>query len=187
MEITPVINKDKPHLGGNILGGDPGTYCPAIWDYLIDTFQPKSIFDVGCGEGHLINYFYDKGIKVRASEGLSENINNARLKSCIIEHDYTQDVLKPIKVDMTISCEFVEHVEERFIQNYLPQFCACKILVFTHALPNQDGHHHVNCQKAEYWITLMSYFGFKFMFEESKTARSLTTQPLWKTVLIFKK
>jgi len=31
----------------------------------------------------------------------------------------------------------------------------------THAVPGQAGHHHVNCQPAEYWVEKLATRGFR--------------------------
>ena len=36
-----------------------------------------------------------------------------------------------------------------------------RIVAITHALPGQGGHHHVNCQPAEYWIEKMAARGYR--------------------------
>lgn len=185
-----VVDTENPHLGGNVRGGDPRCDDHGVWDYLIDTFKPKTICDVGCGEGHLMSYFVRKGIYSNGVDGLQDNKDNAvvGVGESIYIHDYTKGIQPVvIPVDMTVSCEFVEHVEEKYIPNYLPQFCACKTLVFTHALPNQAGHHHVHCKSDKYWIDLIKSAGFELLVEETEHARSLVQNSFWGTLLIFKK
>lgn len=178
----------KPWLGGNILGGDKDTYCPELWDFLIENFKPKSIMDIGCGEGHLMKYFYEKGIDVQGIDGLPANKQNADkdISGAITIHDYTKGFYLSDKKDMVLSCEFVEHVEELFMGNYLISFMNCDTLVFTHAKPEQPGHHHVNCQSDDYWISVMEIFDFK-LHELTDNARALGKDTLWDTVLIFQR
>ena len=54
----PQIKDGQDHLGGNINEGDPYTYCPTVWNYLIDRFCIKSVMDLGSGRGHCANYFF---------------------------------------------------------------------------------------------------------------------------------
>jgi hypothetical protein len=184
-----VFDPENPHLGGNIYGGDSRCEDHNVWDYLIDRFKPRSVCDVGCGEGHLMKYFFDRGILVYGVDGLRENQQYAweYFGLQIMVCDYNKGVCLPVEVDMTIACEFVEHVEAKYIHNYLPQFCECKHLVFTHAVPGQQGHHHVNCQSDEYWIDLLTKIGFTWLEEETMYARSLVNASFWGTILIFKR
>lgn len=178
----------KPWLGGNIQGGDPMTFCPPVWDFLIEKFSPQSICDVGCGEGHLMEYFLHKNIAVTGIDGLPENKLNGVpcVKDRIIIHDYQERYPEPLFYDMVLSCEFVEHVDEEYCINYFDQFQKCKILAFTHAMPDQHGHHHVNCQNDMYWINMMSILHFNYLGNETRLARKLAGETFWNTVLIFK-
>lgn len=185
-----VFDPFQPHLGGNIKGGDKRCEDHDVWKYLIDHFYPGSICDVGCGEGQLMLYFQKRGIVAYGVDGLKENQLNSDplVKDHFLIWDYNKGVQPLIfPVDLVISCEFVEHVEEQYISNYLPQFLACKYLVFTHAVPNQNGHHHVNCQTDQYWIDLMIGNNFEFLVEETTFARSLVKNSFWGTLLIFKR
>ena len=185
MEV--VINKEYPHLGGNILGGDPNSWHPFVWMYLIYKFSPSSIFDMGCGEGHLMSYFHDKGINVYGSDGLLQNKKSSpnRIRDYMQIHDYNKGAMEPVPVDMTISCEFVEHIEAKYIKNIMPQFRSSKVVVFTHAVAGQDGYHHVNCQDDGYWIRLMILKGFRYEKTSTTLARVIAGDSHWKTILIF--
>lgn len=188
---TGVIYDDaRPWLGGNILGGDVRCFDEGVFEYLIERFKPKSIVDVGCGEGQLMEYFHNRLIDVYGIDGLEDNIMNAdrSVRDKITLHDYTEGQLDPIDTDMVISCEFVEHVHKRFAVNFLPQFVYCNVLAFTHAIEDQQGYHHVNCENDPYWINLMTSLGMVYLKEETVEARSLVTEGyFWSTILIFKK
>ena len=185
-----VYDIERPWLGGNIAGGDDRCQDNAVFDYLIERFNPKSIIDVGCGEGQLIEYFHDKGLIVIGIDGLEHNkdVASNSIRDKIIIHDYTKGLLEPIDTDMVISCEFVEHVHKRFLVNILPQFVYGNVLVFTHAVENQEGYHHVNCENDPYWINLITSLGMIYLEKETGEARGrVGPNSFWGTVLIFKK
>lgn len=183
-----VYDEANPHLGGNIKGIDPHTYCPEVFDYIIDRFKPKSVFDVGCGEGHLLKYFYDKDIACLGSEGLKENYDNIHpeIQPCVNFIDYTKESGEGLGVGVSISCEFVEHVHPCFIPNYLPHLCSGKIVIFTHAQPRQEGHHHVNCRNDRYWIELMEAFDMVFLLKETLKIREIGENTHWSNTLVFR-
>jgi hypothetical protein len=186
-----MADPENPHLGGNIKDGDEMTYFPEIWDFIIEKYNPRSICDVGCGDGQLINYFHNKGIEVHGIDGLPVNKVNApeAIRGKIHIHDYTLGIGPLFPVDITISCEFVEHVDQKYIGNYMLQFCNCKTLIFTHALPGQPGYHHVTCRKSDYWIEIMKLFDFQLSLNNCH-ARKLAHDKgkiLWETVLIFER
>ena len=79
------------------------------------------------------------------------------------------------KFDLAWSCEFVEHVYEEFMPNFISDFQKCKYVAMTFAYPGQGGHHHVNENTQEYWLNVMQENGFTFLEEETNILRSLAT------------
>ncbi len=73
--------------------------------------------------------------------------------------------------DLGYSVEFLEHVEEQYMDNYMYVFCGCKYVVCTAAPPGKRGHHHVNCQDTQYWIDIFAYYGFDYNEEETEYIR----------------
>src|SRR5204862_8204394 len=53
---------------------------------------------------------------------------------------------------------------------------AGKVILITHGLPNQKGHHHVNCQPGAYWIKRIESLGFTCDVAATKRARIITLQ-----------
>ena len=170
MKFTFVKDKQKPHLGGNIAEGDPATFCPSSWEYIIKKYNISSVTDVGAGRGWAAKWFSSQGLDVTAIEGLEDNVKNSIYP--LIEHDITTSPF--IKnVDFVNCIEVVEHIEEVYIKNLLDTLCSGKYLLITHATPGQGGHHHVNEQSAEYWISYIEDRGYKFSQEDTITIRSL--------------
>jgi len=183
------------HLGGYWIGGSPGTYTPRLWDEFIRQYEIKSVLDIGCGEGHSTIYFVQMGLEVLGIEGGEKAVRNNKAQGHVIQHDYLKGSYKPSLIyDMGWCAEFVEHVDESYKANFLETFKSCKYLLMTHAVPGQSGYHHVNCQKADYWIHEMEMIGFTFMESESLRYRNLTDESKvlaeynWtkKTLMIFK-
>jgi SAM-dependent methyltransferase len=176
---------EKNHLGGYIVGGDRSTYATEVWDWMIQN-NLKSILDVGCGEGHSVKYFSDNGCDVVGIEGSEKAINNSPAKDRLILHDYTIEPFIPQKVyDAIWCCEFVEHVEEKYVDNFLSTFDYANNIFLTHAIPNQGGYHHVNEQHAQYWINKIEQRNFHFNEQLSLYLRQLTQARWVKTLLIF--
>lgn len=164
------------HLGGYVAGGDPATYLPDLWDWLVDDLGVKSVIDIGCGDGVALDHFVERGCKGLGIEGIPQENSN------IVQHDYSLGPFVPKrKFDLAWCCEFVEHVEEKFARNFLKTFESAKIVLMTHADKDQPGHHHVNCQSAQYWVTSMMTIGFEFDPELTIATRqqSMKNNFLW--------
>lgn len=184
--------KDKSHLGGGFIDWpDQCTMMPNIWQEMIDRHNVKSMADVGCGGGHCGKWFLDHGIDVIGIDGWQEAIDRNKLpKENLIQHDYNEGPLDIKEVDLVWSAEFVEHVDEKYVPNFMRTFRCGKHLLFTHAVPGQGGYHHVNERSERYWITMMESYGFGFDQRETMALRHM--QPViggWgvQTLLYFKR
>jgi hypothetical protein len=179
----------ESHLGGYIVGltnhGDPNTYATEVWDWMYDN-GIRSVIDVGCGEGHSTKYFLDKGIRAIGIEGGKNAYENSPVINHLILHDYTTaPLILPDSYDCVWSCEFVEHVESKYVNNFLATFLCAKSIFLTHALPGQPGYHHVNCQPASYWIDKIETLGFSYNIAISNQLRALTNKMHVKNTLLY--
>jgi SAM-dependent methyltransferase len=160
------------HLGGCVITGDDGTFAPQVWDKIIEIHSPKTVIDVGCGAGHSLKYFLDKHLDGIGVEGYKEAIEKSKVRESIVLHDYTLGpFIPPNDFDLAWCCEFVEHVEEKYVSNFMKTFQKCKLIAMTHGVPGQPGYHHVNCQEAKYWIDIFSQYDFSYLEEESLMLR----------------
>lgn len=168
------------HLGGYIVGGDYRTFAPEVWHELVRLYNPTSFVDVGCGTGATVWWWQDNAPSCisHGIEGHPDAVEMARKKApVIIEHDFcigppTDSLLLPA-YDIGWSAEFVEHVDEKHVPNFMDVFFRCSHAFITHALPGQGGHHHVNEQPASYWIDVFSRYGFKHDPELQSVLRSM--------------
>lgn len=180
MEKPPYQILSDRHLGGCVIAdehyphGDPETYLTELWDWLIARFEVKTMLDVGCGCGHTIKYFRGHGVRAMGIEGSRKAIECAveGAKPVIVQHDYTQGPWSACDADLIWSCEFVEHVEEPYLDNFLATFDrARRCLAMTHAVPGQPGYHHVTCETSEFWISRIEARG-KLRYDDDLTSQS---------------
>ena len=202
---------NREHLGGFVAAderypnGDPMTYTPEVWEYLLQRYRPSFVCDVGCGEGHAVKWFNDRMNKIAQSEegkdwpdglliavgieGCAEAIEKKVHKN-VRQYDFTVGPI-PLEIGgfgLVWSCEFVEHVESKYMDNFLNLFDRSDVVAMTHAFPGQPGHHHVNCQPAEYWIDVMKARGFTLNHIATAEARAVADESHWKrSGLVFEK
>ena len=164
--LSHVLPVTEPHLGGTILEGDPYSFSPNAWNYALTRFGISSVLDIGSGLGYAAQYFHSRGQKVIAIDGLQENCDSAIYPT--VKLDLT---LGPIncRVDFVHCQEVVEHIEEKYVDNLLRSLACGKFILITHATPGQGGHHHVNEQPPEYWISQLKRFNCHYI--EDDTAR----------------
>jgi SAM-dependent methyltransferase len=188
--LGSVLHEESlPHLGGFIHGGDGNTWCPEVWRELIADFNVRSVIDVGCGEGQSLSWFLSEGIDAVGVEGSVPAICLARDQKRIVLHDYTEAPYRPERqFDLCWCAEFVEHVEERCVSNYLATFRQASVVAMTHAAPGQEGWHHVNCQPTEYWVEVLQRAGFECDLAYSVSLRNKTkAEHVNRSLLVFRK
>ena len=125
---TAVIDPTRPDLGGNVRHGDAWTYHPGLWRYLVGRFGVRSVLDVGCGEGHAVQFFHRLGVIAHGIDGLLINVRRAVYPIAL--HDLlTGPYIMP--VDLVWSCEVAEHIDANKVDHYLDSLA--------HAEANQSG------------------------------------------------
>lgn len=157
-EYRVALDDARPDLGGNVQGGDLLSWTPALWAALVRVFEPRTVLDVGCGEGHAVEWFRGQGLDARGIDGLPLNIENA--VTPIVLHDLLAGPFV-CPVDLVWSCEVAEHILPEWVDHFLDTLANGRVVAMTHAVPHQGGHHHVNCQPAEYWIERMVARGYR--------------------------
>jgi cyclopropane fatty-acyl-phospholipid synthase-like methyltransferase len=148
---------ELPHLGGNLRHGDLARNTLVLWKTLVDRFAVRSMLDVGCGEGHAVWYFHQLGVFAHGIDGLPSNVTRA--VAPIALHDLTKGPYR-MPVDLTLSVEVAEHIEEQYVDHYVDTLCNGKVIAMTHGVPGQTGYHHVNCQPQDYWIEKIGSRGY---------------------------
>jgi hypothetical protein len=173
MNYRVAQDSQQPHLGGNLMEGDAWTFCPGVWNYVIDRFAVKSVMDLGCGLGYSSHYFKRKGLDVLAVDGMVENVKNSIYPSLLC--DLTKDRVTT-RVDLVHCQEVVEHIEEKYLDNLLGSLTCGKFILMTNAVPGQGGHHHVNEKPTEYWINHLNRYNCEYMEEDSARIRRIAEQ-----------
>ena len=168
--LQSATDPNAPHLGGNIRGGDPHTWCPKVWDYVVDRFGVTSVLDFGSGSGTTALYLHRRGLQVCAVDGLDENLAASVFPT--IKHDVTQGPFIS-RFDLIHCQEVVEHIEAASVPHLLQSFSGAKFVLMTHALPGQQGFHHVNLQADDYWIGQMATEGFSLLQEDTDRIRRI--------------
>jgi hypothetical protein len=169
--MSGVADDERPDLGGNLRHGDLHTFQPVLWRFLVERYCVRSMLDVGCGEGHAVAFFRGLGVIAHGIDGLKKNVDRA--VTPIALHDI---LVGPyyMPVDLVWSSEVAEHILPEKVDHYLDTLANGAIVAMTHALPGQDGHHHVNCQPSEYWTARMTARGYQ-LTSDTETCRNIAS------------
>lgn len=181
-----VLDPDRPHLGGNVVGGDHRSFYPGLWAWLVREFGVSRVLDVGCGAGEAMAEFARLCPSVVGVDGLPANVEAASAFGEAHVRDLCDGpFLARPRPDLVWCCEVVEHVAEDHLGSLLKTICQGRVLAMTHAVPGQGGHHHVNCRDARYWIDRVESLGMRFLPAATEASRPLGHHYWSATGMIF--
>ena len=64
--------------------------------------------------------------------------------------------------DLAQSLEVAEHLDKAYAQNFISLLTSLSsIILFSAAIPHQDGTHHINCQPPSYWAKMFAQHDFE--------------------------
>jgi 2-polyprenyl-3-methyl-5-hydroxy-6-metoxy-1,4-benzoquinol methylase len=88
-------------------------------DQLVSIIKPRSLHEVGCGEGYWVMRWAEQGIEARGSDFSSKIIDLARFNA--VERSLSQDIFKTCGIydlnptqdaaELLVCCEVLEHLE----------------------------------------------------------------------------
>ena len=125
--------------------------------------QPKSVVDVGCGDGTWLSVFAQHGISDLT--GIDGKWVNEKLLRISKERFLIRDLTKPLslnrKFDLAVSLEVAEHLPSQCAEGFVNALAhLSSIVLFSAATPWQGGPHHVNEQWPSYWMKLFNKKGY---------------------------
>jgi hypothetical protein len=116
-----------------------------------------SAIDLGCGVGTWLSVLQEKGVKeIRGIDGSWIDQNLLVIPRTCFEQ---ADLGKPIKIskkyDLAISLEVAEHLPSNRAEGFI--FLLTELsdfVLFSAAIPSQEGTNHINKQWQHYWVNL---------------------------------
>lgn len=132
---------------------------PFVFKYI----TPKSIIDIGCGNGSWLAAAKILHVKeVLGVDGIKVDNNDLLLEEKeFLKHDLTKPLQLDKKFDLAISLEVAEHLPESASNTFVETICNhSDVVLFSAAIPNQGGQFHINEQWPEYWHQKFIAHGF---------------------------
>ena len=167
-------SQEAAHVGG-FLQNDTLSYEPRVWEFMTQVMGIKSVVDVGCGRGISTKWFFDHGCRVKCAEATEEGVRTTVLPSrdLIVQHDFTQGPWWPMQTfDAVWSVEFLEHVEEKYMDNWFATFRSAHYVFTSHS--KWAGHHHVAIHHDWWWIEKFESRGFQYLPLVTELVRRLS-------------
>lgn len=131
---------------------------------LFDLIAPKSVVDFGCGDGSWLSIFREHGAsRILGFDGnwVDERLLRIPLSDfnrAELDHPITADG----RFDLAMSLEVAEHLPESRAAGFVSELTArAPVVLFSAAIPEQGGLHHVNERWPLYWANLFAAHRFR--------------------------
>jgi SAM-dependent methyltransferase len=126
-------------------------------------FKPKEVLDVGCGLGTWLSVFKAHSCNVLGIDGDYVSTDDLLIEPSYFKtHDLNKTLDLKQKFDLVISLEVAEHLQKQNANTFIDSICAhSDIVLFSAAIPGQEGTLHYNEQYNEYWVNLFAKKGYK--------------------------
>ncbi len=141
-----------------------------LLQFLVKEYQIKTLLDIGCGLGGNVQFARLSGLSSFGIDIDNENLPTDEYFHTVDYREGSSNLIGPF--DIGLSVEFVEHVEEEYIDNFMQDFKKCSNVILTGAPPGWGGVGHVNEQTEEYWIKMFESNGFVYDGEKTKSVRA---------------
>ena len=149
--------------------GTPKSYTDNFFDYhlqestrsakeviplILKYITPSTVIDIGCGVGTWLAVWKGMGVKIIGVDGLYIRENELLIDSKeFIASDLDNGIEIDKAFDLVTCLEVAEHIKPESADNFISTLCQLgDIILFSAAIPGQEGTLHINEQYPAYWI-----------------------------------
>ncbi len=185
----------NPEYFRDVIENHSGAAAGPMAASIVRDLGPRTVIDVGCGGGNLLEALQARGCEVFGLEYAAAGVDAcARRGVPARRFNLRRDVFEPKqRYDVVCSIEVAEHLPAQTADRYVKLLAgAGETLVFSAATPGQGGTDHLNEQPHAYWIEKLSTHGL--ILDETISARwrdeweRAGLQPwFWRNIMVFRK
>lgn len=135
-----------------------------VLPFVNDLLHPKSVIDIGCGTGEWLKVWnVDFGIEdIKGVEGpyIKKDLVKISPKKLAIQ-DLKLNYSEPRKYDLAMSLEVGEHLPKESSEELINTLVQLSdVVLFSAAIPGQEGTYHINEQYPEFWAAIFKKFNY---------------------------
>lgn len=129
-------------------------------------FKPKTVIDVGCGVGAWLEVWKScKNVsEIKGIDGSFVDKSLLQIDASVefLQTDLNERLPKLKSYDLAVCLEVAEHLEEKRADTFVEDLTKLSnIIIFSAAIPGQEGTCHVNEQFMNYWIDKFNIYDYK--------------------------
>jgi SAM-dependent methyltransferase len=162
----------------------------AIVPEVMSIFKPKSVVDFGCGTGAWLSIFKENGVEEILGVDGSPEGHSLIPEEDFVLRDLSSEFSLDKKYDLAMSLEVAEHIPHEFADQFVTNICnSSDNILWSAAVPGQNGVGHINEQWPSYWVPKFHQKGyicspiFRFNFWNDENIENWYRQ----NILIFTK
>jgi predicted RNA methylase len=130
---------------------------------LFEVYQPKSVFDLGCGQGAWLAAAGELGasrlVGIDGPWVTTDTLLNNTIEFTTANLEENIEILE--RYDLCISVEVAEHLSANRSRAFVDTLCsASDVVLFSAAIPQQGGVNHINEQWQSFWAALFDSAGY---------------------------
>lgn len=130
---------------------------------LIADLHPQSVVDVGCGDGSWLSVFAELGVtQIMGVDGAYMLDRELKIpQECFLACDLVQPPALEQRFDLAVCLEVAEHLPESAADGLVSYLAGLSSFVlFSAAVPLQNGENHLNCQWQDCWRDKFEAIGY---------------------------
>ena len=148
------------HYGGSLESARVVT--PLIREFI----HPRSVVDLGCGRGAWLRAFQEIGVEfIQGLDGDYVDRDTLLIPAeSFVSADLAELTKIPGNYDLAVCLEVLEHLSAQSGSNIVAALTeAAPAVLFSAAIPGQEGTGHVNEQWPEYWRRIFEAHGYQML------------------------
>lgn len=158
--MTPKDYKDNFH---NIHLQNSINSAKEILPLFFEYFKPNTLLDVGCGLGSWLSVAKENNCEVFGIDGAYVKEEDLLVEKSLFKAiDLNEQYNLEKKFDLAISLEVAEHIFQENAKTFIESLCShSDIVLFSAAVPHQEGTLHYNEQNNDYWVQKFDESGYQ--------------------------